>query len=492
MNTIRKAIFIIAAGMLAGGASAQVVKTNSISTGNVDVHIAGNYLNVSVDFKFDSISPKLQSNHQYFITPVVTRDSMSANLPSVLVSGRKMHISYLRGVLKNFKDIKKYDINTEMQRKNGKTQTLDYTARIPIEPWMKSKDARITFVYDSCGCGTKFGRHIGDPIKIHRKPELVATMITPPVEPLPEEIHEGRARVQFEVDRTKLHLVPYRCKSGQLIDNREQLQMIYDSVTYALDDPKVELSMIEICGYASPESPYRHNDDLATGRSKALAEHLAEHYSLPKGSVKYSAVPENWGEFREEVEVSNEISERERRLLLELIDAPATTPEEYDRKETILKTDSRYSKLYRTKILPQWFPRLRATTFAIHTRLKPMEDEELAKVIETNPEKMSLNQMFRVARLYPEGSDKFNNVIDIALKYYPKNEIAITNAATAAIQKGDYARAKELLTKIGNTPEVYNLLGIIAAEEEAYDAAASYFEKAGDLPTAVRNLEQLK
>lgn len=488
MNVLRKIIVLAVVAAGTSGVSAQ-----NVSTANEDVRIAGDYLNISADLVLDSL--RLRSNHQMLITPVIEGDSTKMDLPSVLISGRNMHLSYLRGVLDRFPVIREHEIRQEVKRKNGKAQSVEYTARIPLESWMKSKSVHLAFVYDSCGCGTSFGQRIGSDIPVFENPvpNMTARMLpAPAMMEVPIEKHGGRARVQFEVDRTELHVDPYRCKNGQLIDNRDQIAMIDDSVKYALTDPNVEIADIEICGYASPESPYLHNVELSSGRSKALAEYLADRYNLPKGSVKYSSVPENWGEFRDEVLVSNEISMEQRKLLLDLIDAPATTPKEFDAKERTLKTDPRYSKLYRTKILPEWFPRLRATTFVINTRLKPLDDRKLAEVIKTTPEKMSLNQMFRVANLYARGSREFNEVIAIALKYYPDNEIAIVNAATAAVLDEDYERAKELLKRVDNTPEVYNLLGIIATAEERFDAAESYFRKAGKQTDAERNLELLK
>lgn len=464
-----------------------------VATENVDIRIAGDFLNVSADIVLDSL--RLRSNHQIFITPVVRGDStLEMEFPSVLVSGRKMHISYERGALRGFPEIRNRVIGREVRRYNDEAQTVNYSARVPLEDWMRSKGTRVAFVYDSCGCGTRYGQLVTEEIPLFFNPvkQMHALMMTPAVTELPVEIHEGRARVQFEVDRTELHIFPYICKNGQRIDNRGQIAMIDDSVKYALTDPNVEIAGINICGYASPESPYRHNDELATGRSRALAEYLAGEYHLPQERVKYSAVPENWGEFRNEVEHSYELSGQQREWLLELIDEPAETPEDWDHKEKVLKTDPRFKELYRKKILPEWFPKLRATTFAIHTRLKPVSDEVLAKIIETTPEKMSLNQMFRVAKLYPEGSEDFNRVIDIALRHYPDDPTAIVNAAAAAVSRGEYDRAKGLLAKVSVTPEVYNLLGIIATSEENYDAAKRYFEKAGGLPDAERNLELLK
>ena len=153
---------------------------------------------------------------------------------------------------------------------------------------------------------------------------------------------------------------------------------------------------------------------------------------------------------------------------------------------------NKFAQLYRTKILPEWFPRLRATTFAISTRLKPMSDRQLAEIIMTSPEKMSLNQMFRVARQYPEGSEEFNRTIDIALKHYPDDETANLNAAAAKINSGDYDAAKALLLKAGDSAEACNLHGIIATAEGNFEEAQEWFEKAGNLPEASKNTDLLK
>ena len=305
--------------------------------------------------------------------------------------------------------------------------------------------------------------------------------------------HEGRARVQFEVDRTELHTTPYRTRRGnQLIDNREQLKIIDDSVRYALSDPNVEIASIEITGYASPESPYTHNEFLATNRSRALAEYLREFYKLPVGATRYSSVPENWEEFRQQVVSSKEITERERADLLELIDRPAYGPSDYDAKEQVLKTDPRFAALYRAKILPEWFPMLRATKFAINTILRPQPDEKLAEIIKTKPQLLSLNQMFRVARLYPEGSDEFDDVIATALKYYPDDPVANLNSAVVAMREGKYAAAAALLAKAGDSPEAENARGVLAAHNNDFDAAQRHFDAAGNLPEAVKNKALLK
>lgn len=464
-----------------------VADSGSLSVSDLEFHRSGGKLHLSAQLVLDSV--KLGSNHQILVTPIVSAPGVkSVALPTVLVNGRNMHYSYERGTLP--RDLfSRYDIVSEVMRRNGKPQRVSYSASVPMQKWMYAKDARIELLYDTCGCGRAAGKGVGVPVDLNLNPvpQMRVTYITPEVTELPVAVHEGKARVQFEVDRTELHPQPYVCRNGQRIDNRAQLAVIEDSIRYATEDPNVEIARIDICGYASPESPYVHNDYLATNRSRALAEYIGERFRLPSEKCTYSSVPENWQEFRQQVVDAKDITDRQRADLLELIDAPAYGAADYDAKERTLKTDKRFADLYRKVILPKWFPQLRATKFAISTRLKPASDEKLAEIIKKTPEKMSLNQMFRVARLYPEGSDDFNHTIETALRYYPDSPVANLNAAVTAIKNGDYDRAAVLLEKAGNSPEAQNARGVVATHNADFDKAIEYFDKAGALPEAAKN-----
>ncbi len=484
-----KTLMTIAAALLVAVTASPAVK-EQISADNVDIYLTEKYLVVTADLVLDSLD--LKSNRQVIITPAVcipdsavtTASGTYRTLPSVLVNGRNMHISYERGVLRNFPALKGLDIWKEVQRRNGTRQTVEYTAKIPLEPWMKDSGTRLSLRYDPCGCGVAAAPEFYDlPVIETMIPEELITneiFMIPEIK-IPEiQVHAGRARIQFEVDRTALHVVPFTCRNGQYIDNREELQIIDDSVKYALSDPNVELVGIDICGYASPESPYLHNVELADGRSRILAEYLADRYNLPRGSVTYSSVPENWGEFREMVLASDEITERQRQQLLELIDSPAETPEDYDRKETILKTDPRFATLYRNLILPVWFPKLRATTFVLKTQLKDMDNSKLAEVYKKTPGKMSLQELCRVASMYPADTDEFNDVVQTALAKYPNDQTAIVNAAIGSMAQGEFDKARSILKDAEQTPEVFNLKGLMAESERDYAGAARFYELAGD------------
>lgn len=476
------AFMLIAASTFASAADI----LNSKST----IKVYDNQVAVKIDFVLDSLN--LKPNQQLYVSPVLEDGSGNrVVLPAILVNGRNMHYAWQRGTIKRGGE-HNYVVAQELRRLNGKQQHIEYSHTVPYAKWMRSPSAHLVLVGDSCGCGHEYGSRMGGNEFLGLTPTVRAVYKTPEVTELPVTIHEGRARVQFEVDRTELHDSPYTCRNGQRIDNREQLKVIDDSVRYALSNPNVEISSIKVVGYASPESPYVHNEQLSTGRSRALAEYLGRKYNLPADKAIYDAVAENWGEFREFVEKSDRFTPDQRRELLELIDEPAYGPADYDRKERTLKNDKRFASLYRSYILPEIFPKLRATEFEISTRLKPMSDPQLAEVIRKTPELMTLNQMMRVARLYDEGSDDFNEVIDIALKHYPNDPTAKLNAAVAAINKGDLDKASMLLEGAGTTPEAENARGVIEVEKGNYDKAAEHFKNAATLPEARENLKALE
>ena len=235
-----------------------------IKTDGLSLHRNGNSLDVKTEIVLDDL--RLKNNHQIYITPVISDDKGNATtLPAVLVNGRNMQIAIERNILKETTD-RHPDVAYSVRRHNGKPQAVSYTASVPLLPWMIKPGAQISFPVDSCGCGVDLGSApaTGTPLNLNPAGEMKRVYITPSVTELPVAVHEGKARVQFEVDRTVLHDAPYRTRNGQLIDNRKELQIIDDSIRYSLTDPNVEIAAVDIVGYASPESPYLHNEELAT------------------------------------------------------------------------------------------------------------------------------------------------------------------------------------------------------------------------------------
>lgn len=495
-NTYIKPIYNMKRTLLASGLS--LLMLPAMAERAVDVEIensmaipSGDRMKFSADIVLDALD--LKSNRQIFLTPILEDGSGNTEvLPAALVNGRAMQIAWERGTVKA-SDKYENGVEVAVRRKNGKPQTISYNVAVPMQKWMWSPTASVKWMIDTCGCGHYNGSVVksDELLRLNPAEKMRASYMVPALAPLPVIKHEGRARVQFEVNKSVLHAEPYVCRNGQPIDNRLELKTIDDSISSALSNKNMEITKIRICGYASPEGSYVGNEKLSTDRSRSLADYIADRYKLPAGKSEYSAVAENWEGFRQLVEEDTYLTAEQRESLLALIDRPAYGPADYDAKEKELKTSPKYSGIYRRIILPEWFPQLRTTKFEIQTQLKPLGDEELAEVIKTDPEKMSLNQMFRVSKLYPEGSPEFNEVIDTMLKYYPDDEAANLNAASAALKAGDLQKAESLLAKAGDSAEAWNARGILASWKGEMDEARECFRKAGALSEASKNLEML-
>ena len=453
------AITISVIGMQLAAMAAEPVEIRNQQASRVEGHVR-----LSADVVLDSV--KLSGSGQFFLTPVVEDErGNSLKLPSLLVNGKAMQIAWERKSFgRSFRDSR--NVLEAVRRNNGKPQTVSYITDTEYSAWMWRPDTRVRWVVDNCGCGDLRDSEalLSLPLDLNPLSRIGVAYKTPAVTELPVSIHNGEAAVNFEVNRTELHAGPYRTANGRMIDNSGALKTIDDSLRYALKDKNVELAGISICGYASPEGRYIDNERLATDRSRALAEYVASRHNLPEGVARYDAVAEDWAGFRKIVESAPELNAQHRAELLALIDRPAYGPSDYDAKERELRADARFAALFRDLILPEWFPRLRTTRFEITTRLRPLSDEELAKVIETTPEKMSLNQMFRVARLYPESSDEFYRVMETAARYYPDDPTANINLAAARISRGNYEGAAECLRKAGDTPEAAHNRALLPPE----------------------------
>lgn len=494
---MKKILYIILLICITVPSVADNRKDGKVMAHNIDVIKHGDKCTVSMQLVFDSL--RLTSNHQFMVTPYFeTRDTskhQQVQLPTIVISGRNMHYVWLRsGKAVNAKH-PEYKISREIAFEKGMAP-IDYREVTDMQEWMLGNDAVVRVVVDTCGCGRPDGSKglvAEQPVMLNPAGKMLA-MDFPRPNPEGGKVivsHNGRARVQFEVNHIELHERVYTCKSGQVIDNRAELQRINDSIKYALSDPNVEIESIVICGYASPESPYEHNNYLASNRSRALSEYIERTHHIPHNRCTYTCVTENWGEFREQVVAATDITEQQRKDLLELIDRPAYSPAEFDQKEKELKTLPKFAKLYKEKILPKWFPHLRATSFTINTQLKPMTDIQLREVLKKTPKLMSLDEVYRVAGTYEHGSKEWQEVMAQALDLFPDDTIANTNAAALAMEKKDLKAAETYLKKAGDNDTANILRGVLATYSGKFEEARQYFLKAKEQPEAQFNLKLL-
>lgn len=423
----------------------------------------GNML-LNFDLNLDSLD--MPSNRRLVFTPVVSNGEQEVTMPKVVVNGRRQQIMYDRGVDADYGD------NATVVKRNGdKQQTVNYRQTIGYEPWM-GRSYDVNLLVDECGCGDKTSTVL--PVGKKRKPYIY--YIYPEAEPKVQELHKT-AYIDFPVD--KITLYPnYR-------RNPRELMSIVRNIDSVRADQNISIQSINIHGFASPESPYSHNDYLAKNRAKTLKDYVRSLMSMDDNLFTVSSTPENWEGLRKYVAESDINHKQE---ILALIDDNSLDP---DVKEKQIKTS--YPTEYKY-MLQEWYPALRRSDYTVKFKIREFTVYEAKEILKTKPSQLSLNELFQVAQTYEMGSSDFNNVMDIATRLYPESDTARVNAAYAYLDSGDLKAAQACLDKCGDTPDAIHARGILAMLSGDNDDAVRLITRAKELGVkgADENLKNLK
>lgn len=251
------------------------------------------------------------------------------------------------------------------------------------------------------------------------------------------------------------------------------------------NDKDVTITRVWLKGFASPESPYSHNTELAIGRTAALKKHIGQLYHFADSIIRTDHEPEDWAGLRRYVEQSN-INHRTE--ILSLIDSDM----EPDAKEAKIKRA--YPEEYRF-MLQNFYPALRHTDYRIDYNIRTFSDvEEIKRIMAEQPQKLSQNEFYLMAGKYEPGTDEFTEVFETAVRMFPNDTVANLNAANAAIRRDDFGAARRYLDKAGDSAEAVYARGALAIRENDYDTARRYLNRAKEmgLEKAARTLEELE
>lgn len=441
--------------------------SDKIKVSNVQVAQQNNALSVSMDLNLDSLY--LPSNLQLVYTPVFKTRQGDIKMPEIVINGRRQQIMFERGVGK-----KQLNLSPEalvVRRTNKKVQTVNYSASIPLSGQVKNYD--LNMHEDLCGCGNM---EEGNDFNLRHRRQPQAVFVRPAVEAVKVRHLDKRAYIDFPVNRIELH-ADYR-------RNPAQLDSIVRTINALKDDKNLEVSAINIHGYASPESPYSHNDYLAKNRAKTLTDYVRRMVALPTQLFTVSSTAEDWDGLRNYLKDSNLEHKAE---ILAIANDEKMDPDAREQKIKKL-----YPSEYRF-MLDTWYPALRHSDYRITYKVKPFDVAEAKEIIKTKPQQLSQEEMFLVAQTYEPGSKEFNDVMEIAVRMFPENETANLNAANTRLNAGDADGAKSYLDKAGNSPEALNARGVYESLKGNDQQARHYFAlaaKAG-VKAAQENQENL-
>lgn len=329
---------------------------------------------------------------------------------------------------------------------NGEKAPVTLTSSVHYEDWMDG--SRLILQRSDYGCAG-----CGEQSIVEN--DLAAYAEPVPVKPefrfaasVAEEIKtrelSGRAFVDFPVNQTVIY-PEYR-------KNTIELDKIIATIDSVKNDKDITVTSLSIKGFASPEGSYENNIRLAKGRTEALKNYVQQLYKFPAGFIKTSYEPEDWEGLRDWVKNSN-IDNKDG--ILAVIDSDLAP----DPKNTKIQTT--YPVQYRF-LLENVYPALRHSDYRIEYEIRQFTDvAEIAEVMKTAPQKLSLNEMYVLANSLTPGSDEYNEVFETAVRMYPNDEVANLNAANAAMMRGDLIQAEKYLQKAGNGEDAVYARGIL-------------------------------
>ena len=449
---------------LVGAASCNTAIAQSIASGAVTIDSVQTSVEnerVDVAFKLNLNNLKLKAEQQLILTPMLATDSDTTALQPIIINGRSQQIRMMRAS----KRAKKYTEGKEpivVLRKNGTEQSISYSQTIIRKQPLESDVLQLFAAQDLCGCGDIQDQ---DRTLLANIDNLDAwmpaiTFVKPAAEARKQRAEKGEAYLSFRVNKTDIVV--------DLFDNTRELAKITKTIDLVRDDKNVEITGINIHGFASPDGPYANNERLARERAASLKNYVSHLYTIDNKLFSSNSTPEDWDGFRHKVQQS-QLANKEEILK---ISKSNLAPDDKDKRIRQL-----YPQDYAV-IMSDIYPRLRHSDYTVSYTVRPFSVEEAKQILRTRPQQLSLQEMFLVAQTMEEGSAEFNEVFDIAVRMFPDDPTANLNAACADLQRRDIASAEKHLQKAGNSAEALNARGALAVMKKDYALARQLFADA--------------
>ena len=449
---------------LVGAASCNTAIAQTIASGTVTIDSVQTSVEnerVDVAFKLNLNNLKLKAEQQLILTPMLATDSDTTALQPIIINGRSQQIRMMRAS----KRAKKYTEGKEpivVLRKNGTEQSINYRQTIIRKQPLESDVLQLFAAQDLCGCGDIQDQ---DRTLLANIDNLDAwmpaiTFVKPAAEARKQRAEKGEAYLSFRVNKTDIVV--------DLFDNTRELAKITKTIDLVRDDKNVEITGVNIHGFASPDGPYANNERLARERAASLKNYVSHLYTIDNKLFSSNSTPEDWDGFRHKVQQS-QLANKEEILK---ISKSNLAPDDKDKRIRQL-----YPQDYAV-IMSDIYPRLRHSDYTVSYTVRPFSVEEAKQILRTRPQQLSLQEMFLVAQTMEEGSAEFNEVFDIAVRMFPDDPTANLNAACADLQRRDIASAEKHLQKAGNSAEALNARGALAVMKKNYALARQLFADA--------------
>ncbi len=402
------------------------------------------------------VNRHIRSTESLELRPILTDGgSNRVELPSIFINGRAQNIIFHRNRSNARRDC--YAVH----RTNGVEQTVDYLREVGYRPWMRSATLMLEEVPCGCGIPVAYDSYAVATCRSDATPRLA--FLIPAVEDVKVRQESGRAYLSFPVNKTEIQ-ENYR-------GNAAELKKIMAAIDLVKNDSNVMINHISIHGYASPDGSYARNEQLALGRTLSLKQFVMSKYTFDERIFTTSHTAEDWEGLVSLLRKETAMENRDNILKI------ATGMESPDAREQRIRAE--YPAQYRYMV-DNWYPKLRHSDYTVGYIVRPFTVEEAKREFRVHPQNLSIDEMFRIAQTYKEGSEQYNEVFLTAVKQNPEHPVANLNAACIALKAGDTASAERYLEKAAHGPERTLAYGVLMMKQGKTEDAERLFKEAYD------------
>lgn len=471
---MKRILTAIAAYLLVfAGLSAKDVPTSQLPEGALsDVGVERSESNLIVSMTVHPSVFHKKANREVWLRPVIVSGSDSLWLRPVVVSGRTRYYQHRRA------DGHKVDY---VILHSGDKKNYSYKENVAYLPWMEKGKLELVSKVDGC-CGDALAdaaRSGLDNFDFREKvvePQFAA-YVKPTGEITKTREVNGEAYIDFPVNQTVIY-PDYRRNPQELAEIRRTIDEIRN-------DKDVTITSLTIKGYASPEGSYANNERLAKGRTEALIKYVRDLYSFPNSVMHSAWEAEDWEGLAKRLKASDVV---DKDAILAVVTDNSLSP---DARDAALK--KKFPTQY-AWMLAEIYPALRHSDYFVDYVVRNYTDPaEIAQVLKTSPQKLSQEEIFIYAQSLDKESPEFREAMEVAVRMFPDNPVANLNAATTAVDHGEYDLARTYLKKAGDSPEAVYTAGVLEAKTGNYAEAKKLLQKAADagIEDAGRLLEDM-
>ena len=255
------------------------------------------------------------------------------------------------------------------------------------------------------------------------------------------------------------------------------------------DREGLNLQNVEIQAYASPEGGFKFNDKLANKRQNVSEKYVRKEMKSAgvEGNLDAHYTAQDWEGFQQLVQASN-IQDKD--VILRVL----SMYKDHQEREQQIRNMSEGFRELADAILPE----LRRSRLIIHYETIGRNDEQIKAQYNEDAAKLSADELLYYATLEEDAAKK-EEIYAKTAQLYTNDYRPLNNLAVMAFNRGDEAKAKELLaqaiTKSNNAAEANATLGLIALKNGNVAEAENLIAKAADanaLNEALGNLSIAK